>query len=87
MKTNVSLNPCCNGIPSDVLKNVNPTGLKKVLIPVVMEYPLTLATSQSTLYRVCLNPCCNGIPSDPTWQRTLIGAKSLNPCCNGIPSD
>ena len=37
------LNPCCNGIPSD-LQMTNGHRVSIVLIPVVMEYPLTTIT-------------------------------------------
>ena len=35
------LNPCSNGIPSDTRRKLRSKRPQKVLIPVLMEYPLT----------------------------------------------
>ena len=57
------LNPCSNGIPSDPIYEECECERRAVLIPVLMEYPLT--GLQPLLVRLkSLNPCSNGIPSD-----------------------
>ena len=42
-----------------------------VLIPVLMEYPLTKGNYNVDQKTECLNPCSNGIPSD-SIQRQIV---------------
>ena len=63
----VGLNPCSNGIPSD-MSTASPSLIANVLIPVLMEYPLTQRWL-TVLWILSLNPCSNGIPSDLLFFR------------------
>ena len=69
-----SLNPCSNGIPSD-RTSFDPLKVQDVLIPVLMEYPLTETISLRWTAGSCLNPCSNGIPSDTVVSSTDLYEK------------
>ena len=59
------LNPCSNGILSDLKEQKPHQQVLRVLILVLMEYSLTQKVEDVLSYTsTCLNPCSNGILSD-----------------------
>ena len=80
------LNPCSNGMPSDVQRGHLQT-CTYVLILVLMECPLTLSheskKSQNHVLILVLMEC----PLTFIASHTTLLLECLNPCSNGMPSD